>query len=431
MTPGETEEQQVQGMEAAIRNALSRAERPDEATRARIYNSARTALQRSLEKRGISDPAVHQQQLQRLDELVARIEGEYRPQPGVTETGPIPAEAPPHVQGETRRGPGAQQGQRPQEARAGFTPTAPGERREPGFGAPPPEVGPQSPAQAPILGPAEREPSLAAAPNLDHPSGPSHFSHGSPHPAAPDDRLALPPDARQAAEPPQGKGRRKREQKPRRRNPFASAFSGIVLLLLLGIGIWWVLQSGAFQSATDGGTADRSPTVAQEETGDDSYAPRPLNPEAGFSGNWTMVFEPGAEVQVDAGSEASVNLIERQGGAVLEIQSQGGSENGEVRIPIDAALLQEFAGQRAIMALTVRSAGSEPARFYVECDFGGLGDCGRRRFSAGFEPTDALVELDFTDRTASPDQAAILINSDITGAGQAIELHAIRIRPAE
>jgi hypothetical protein len=66
----------VSGLETAIRNALDRAERGDGQVRARIYQSARQALDAGLRKQGVTDNLVIMQQRKRLEDKIGEIENE-------------------------------------------------------------------------------------------------------------------------------------------------------------------------------------------------------------------------------------------------------------------------------------------------------------------------------------------------------------------
>ncbi|RYD82625.1 MAG: hypothetical protein EOP61_41905, partial [Sphingomonadales bacterium] len=66
----------LSGLEQAIRNALERAERSDPDIRARIYQSARNALDVGLRKQEIADPTVIERQRQRLEVTIGEIEHE-------------------------------------------------------------------------------------------------------------------------------------------------------------------------------------------------------------------------------------------------------------------------------------------------------------------------------------------------------------------
>ena len=123
--------------------------------------------------------------------------------------------------------------------------------------------------------------------------------------------------------------------------------------------------------------------------------------------------------------------VERPPGpALLTITSADAGEDGEVSLPISASALKEMAGSPSVMAITVRAATDETTPFYIKCDFGTLGDCGRRRFNAESQATDALIELDFSGQPAPSASGTISINSDITGIGRPIQIFAVRIRPA-
>ncbi|MHC2416358.1 hypothetical protein ACVMB2_000210 [Sinorhizobium meliloti] len=62
----------MSGLETAIRNALERSDRSNAEIRARIYQSARQALENGLQKQQIEDPEVISVQRQRLEAVIPR-----------------------------------------------------------------------------------------------------------------------------------------------------------------------------------------------------------------------------------------------------------------------------------------------------------------------------------------------------------------------
>ncbi len=68
----------MSGLETAIRNALDRSDRGNPETRARIYQSARLALESGLRKQDVTDPEIVSQQRQRLETIIHAIETEER-----------------------------------------------------------------------------------------------------------------------------------------------------------------------------------------------------------------------------------------------------------------------------------------------------------------------------------------------------------------
>lgn len=420
----------MKGMEAAIRGALERAGIPGAQARARIYESARTALDRSLERQGVSDPeriAVHRG---RLNELIAGIEAEWTP-PSGDAPAPGPAAIPGGGEIPSPHGPAAaappmgspppivatprpEPGSAPNvggEARLDFAPDAGGHATtltpEPVV-APPPQARthPRTPAPEPRLG---VDPGSAPRPE---PRAESSPAAAAPAPGKPARKVKVP----------------KPRPEKRRRPIFASIFSGAVMLSFLGIGIWWLIESGALTTAEqrDTGVPNPPPSLTRD---DFAGGPQQLNPGSGFSGEWANVYTPGRDGAPVVSGNASAQVIEQPDGNVLRIQSGSGAENGEVRIPLGVDVMQALAGRQSALALSVRSASSDTTQIYVRCEFSVLGDCGRRRFDVTYETSDILFSLDY-DRALAPNEpGSLVINSDISGGGKGIDLLAVRIRP--
>lgn len=387
-------------MEAAIRGALDRAGSPDATMRARIYQSARQALSRSLERQGLTDPDLMRDQSARLEQLIAHVEAEWAkpqvrsPQPTV-----------PDVETPRTTLPPAAPVVEPAVTAARHDPVVSGERRDPGFGDQP--VG--QPSFTPTAPGADD--GLTIEPHRTEP-------HAAPNPARAGGAKPAPV-------------RTKTRPKRSGLHLVSRLFSAAVIMSFFAMGIWWVIASGAFQSAEQRDTSVPNPPPTVDEEDFDTAAPRQLNPGAGFTGEWKTAFTPTQQDgEIVTSARAQAEFAGAGENRVLRIVSTAGDGAGEVRIPINAAVLTDAAKQDSVVALTVKSVGEEPTQIYVRCDFPGLGDCGRRRFDVGTAVSDVLFDLEF-DGAATPSGAGyIIINSDITGTGHGIDIHAVRIRPA-
>ena len=431
------------GMEAAIRGALDKAGIPGAQARRRIYDSARAALDRSLERQGIADPHRIDDHRQKLEALIAEIEAEWTP-PG--EEAPVvtaapPVSAPPNatpVLASSEPSPVPPTPSRPiYDVPAALGPEHDGPSQlSPSWDDIEPSAGfPHE--QAPAVAPVSQKPQSPAAPRGDdaldfvpdasgHATGkaPADSIAGErpPHIEAPASSPAKPAKPAKKAPPP------KPRKLKRRRPVFASIFSAAVMLSFLGIGVWWLYESGALKSAAerDTGVPNPPPSLSRD---DFAGGPQQLNPGAGFSGEWANVFTPGRDGAAQVRSNASAEVIEEAEGNVLKIVSGTGGVNGEVLVPLGAEVMQALAGRQSVLALTVRSASPEPTQIYVKCEFSVLGNCGRRRFNVTYDTTDVLFSLDY-DRALAPNEGGYLvINSDISGGGKGIDLLAVRIRP--
>ena len=466
-------------MEAAIRGALDKAGIPGAQARRRIYDSARAALDRSLERQGIADPERIDEHREKLELLIADIEAEWTP-PSETATPPSPAAAPEvfasRDEAAAARPPvAAPQVQpaptKPAQAQSAAVRQAPAETRpvqkEPEASAP---KAPKPDTRAPeVLGPEHDGPQTRGAPwsDLEPSTGVPHQpapavaavsaqpqGDARPQAAAGDAMLDFVPGAAGAAAgagaapelnaerpphiaapagaKPQKPGKKtkvaKARKEKRKRPIFASLFSAAVMLSFLGIGIWWLIESGALMSAEerDTGVPNPPPSLSRD---DFAGGPQQLNPGAGFSGEWANVYTPGRDGTAEAGGNASVEVIEEAEGNVLRIVSASAGANGEVRVPLGPEVMQARAGRQSVLALTMRSATPEATQIYVRCEFSVLGDCGRRRFDVTYDTNDILFSLDY-DRALAPNQGGFLIiNSDVSGGAKGVDLIAVRIRP--
>lgn len=421
-------------MEAAIRGALEKAGIPGAQARRRIYDSARGALDRSLERQGINDADKIGEHRRRLELLIADIEAEWTPPveadaPAVNAWPDAPATNSPHVDAVPVD---------PVFGGHGPTPTQSGSAHhvEPVWSAAAPTQ-PETGA-APTIAPVSRlpQPARRGEANLDITPGAADHTGA----ASPDDYPELsaerPPHI---PAPSSGEARSARPAKPvkvpgpgqekRRRGVFAGFFSAAVMLSFLGIGIWWMVDSGLFKTAAERDTGVPNPPPSLSR---DDYAggPQSLNPGAGFSSDWTNIYRPGRDGAPQARGNASAEIIEEEESTVVRIISLSGDAGGEVLVPLPAEVMQALAGRKSLLALTVRTASADATQIYVTCEFSVLGDCGRHRFDVTYDTTDVLFELDY-DRALAPNEGGnLVINSDISGGGKGIDLVAVRIRPA-
>ena len=94
-------------------------------------------------------------------------------------------------------------------------------------------------------------------------------------------------------------------------------------------------------------------------------------------------------------------------------------------------VLREMAGRSSTIALTLQSTDNEPVEWSVSCDFGRLGDCSRRRFTANAQKADALFKVSFENGMAPANPGRLVIIGDLSGSGRGINLYSVRILPGQ
>ncbi|MBV2185978.1 MAG: hypothetical protein KUL88_15725 [Rhizobium sp.] len=402
----------MNGLETAIRNALERSDRTNAETRARIYQSARQALESGLRKQNINDAETVAHQRHRLETLIHAIEQEERSRlddvvsppeppmrPSAAET-PVSVSAPPVA-----------------------APVAASPRAEPRF-ADPSHAAPLSGGAGEGLT-ASR--SHAAASSLDEPDA---HALGEAVDRVIEVRAEAPI----------------RPRKPRR-GIYSRLFALSVLFATLGMGAWWVYSTGLLLSeaerdtsvpnpppraeAEDFNGAEPAAPPAAEQPAEPTAEPRALDMQSGFSDSWLEVFEPKQISAIRARGNALVDVVSASDGTAVQVTSRSADDDGSAEITVPTEVLQEMAGRTSTIAVTLQSADDEPVQISLSCDFGRLGECARHRFTVNPEKSDVLFRVSF-DRTMAPGTAGrLLLNGDLGGTGRGVNLYSVRILPGE
>ncbi|MGO7486324.1 regulator [Rhizobium ruizarguesonis] len=395
----------MSGLETAIRTALENSDRDNPEVRARIYQSARQALEAGLRKQDITDTEVVAHHRHRLESTIHAIEGEERDRlhprqrpPEVPVPPVVEMPAPPVHQAQVDEFDG---------------PMVSGETRAPDVA---PNRGDESSLDDVHAGSADH---LAAAP-----VGEERLARG---------QRATNMDFR----PERAAGRRK----PRKF--FSRLLVWCVLLAFIGIGAWWAHTSGLLMTAAERDTSVANPpasTQPEDFTGNDDSAgnaashtdqPVTIDPQNSFSADWIPLFKPEDSDKIQSGPRARTEKIVENDGPAVRLISESGTADGNISISVPPSVLQQLAGKSSTIALTLQSTTDEPTQITVECNFQTLGNCARHRFNVTREKSDALLQVKF-DRSLAPNSPGTLtINSDLDGKARGINLFAIRILPGQ
>lgn len=198
----------------------------------------------------------------------------------------------------------------------------------------------------------------------------------------------------------------------RRRRPLRLVLIAAALLFVLVIGaVWWSLQIGLFLS----------PSSREAGSGDQPGPAQTVQQERAAVEDWITVFDPDepAAVAVPAGSVAEI--VEDDGVAYLRMRGEGAEP---IRFDVGAGTLERLAGRTALFSLVARAA--EPTQIAVACDFGALGECGRKRFEISPATGEFLFEVEIPAGRPT-DSGTILIHPDVEGSGAPVELREIRV----
>jgi hypothetical protein len=362
----------MDSIEKAIRSAFAKGDPSERAFREKVYRSAFGALDRSLKANPNVTEAIAQRRRETLLAAITAIETEFVP------ARPAPASAAPQRP--------SQPAPRPQQPAAA------------------PDVVPEAPGRS-VPGRGDGAPAPDVAPTLDGERRP--VSGG---PAARSGKQAAPQAA--GAKSSLREGRRER---PRRRFRFAGPLAFLLLVGLAGAAAWWLVVSGQ-------GERLLTPPQAGESGG-----PRIPGSADTFEG-WIDIFTAADPTTVTAPGDTQAEVMEEDGARFMRIRS--GASGSPVLFDVGQGVLEDIAGRRAVFTIVAQAREGEETQISVDCEFGVLGDCGRKRYVAGAAREEYLFEIDLPSQR--PDAGGVIaINPDVEGRGRAVDIHAIRVRPAQ
>ncbi|TPK24521.1 hypothetical protein FJ872_00660 [Mesorhizobium sp. B2-5-9] len=377
----------MDAIEKAIRNALEKGNAEDRAFRERVYRSAFAALDRALQANPGVTVEVAIKRRKAIQAKITEIESEYLPAvPGVAPQIDAPAV----------------------EAAAGAAPAV-----EAGPRASSPAVAVDGPGQPASDAPRSRV--LPVVPDI---------MPDATLPGAPAIDMSVPASSGAATEVAPDRDERRIRG---RRLPLTAIFFTVTLLAAIGIGLYFAMQTGVFKTAAQLNTAppEAPPTVEDDDFTPTDGANAPAKPGAADqSRDWINVFSPTDPTHVAAPSDAKAEVMKDDSGPFLRIQS--GASGSAIAFDVGQGVLEKLAGKHAVFDIIARAEDGKDTQISVDCNFGELGDCGRKRYAVGQQKNEYLFDVKFPDK--HPGSAGtIAINSDFDKQGKAVDVYEIRV----
>lgn len=221
-----------------------------------------------------------------------------------------------------------------------------------------------------------------------------------------------------------------RAVKPRKRRRWkAKAFALVTLIAFAGAGWWWVESTGLMlpKSVRDGSVPNPPPTV-QDEDFDGAKQLKSLSRQGGYGEEWTKLFDAGQTPRADAGPQATVKPANGGSGPYLDITSKSPEVDGSVAIELPQSIIASLQGKKSSISLTIQG-GDKPVQVAVECEFGGLGNCGRHRFLLERNKTDLMFDVTVKADGSADGPGRLLINADAGGEGNSVKLYSVHVLP--
>lgn len=141
--------------------------------------------------------------------------------------------------------------------------------------------------------------------------------------------------------------------------------------------------------------------------------------------NWIDLYTPQDATRLAVKGRAQAQIMREGNRSFVRVESFATGDT--VSFEVGAGLLGQLAGKTATFDIVARS--DAPTQISVSCDFGSLGDCGRRRYDVTDSVSDFLLDVDISDGKPAG-SGTITVHSDLSGNGKPVDIYAIRVAAA-
>ncbi|MFK5977576.1 MAG: hypothetical protein QM488_01650 [Rhizobiaceae bacterium] len=368
-----------------IRQALFKQDSSNPVVREQIYHSSRAALSRMIERKGDVAPAVAERQRNILEQSILKIETEFLNPPSRAPSVDI--------------------------TQAAVSPT--------------PSL-PSSPAVPP---PVEKIMARQATPPVSHEPIISTHQDAAPQYVEAPEPVSQYDDGEEFYTPDHEPDLTSRYKARRRVIKFVG-FLGLLAIIALVVYVSYLLVLALI----DKNTGD----LPQNREVNRVSALNPIDGEAQNLNQYITLLEPNDPSTIVTDGAGQAKIVNGVDSTVLRIVSLRSNFDKSqpakpILLEILPGILSQIMGKKITVEILAKSGSSGPATFSVECMFGDIGSCGRKRFRVGLQPEAVVFSIDVKGENLN-ERAYLAIRTDIassanlSGRGDILDIISARLR---
>lgn len=195
----------------------------------------------------------------------------------------------------------------------------------------------------------------------------------------------------------------------KRRKTQKRIFWTIINLVVLGL-LGWIIYivatsflSGSLFEKSDGAKSNPN-NVAQQNNTD----------------NYINILNAGDTTTLEIAGRGRAEIVNQLNTEMIRVNSVRDEANRDqpaqpILIKLNPGVLQQISGKRVTVELFAKSGGGDQAHFAVGCEFGGLTECGRKRFLAGPQPSASVFAFQMDQIPDTSQEMYLTLSTDTTG----------------
>ena len=128
--------------------------------------------------------------------------------------------------------------------------------------------------------------------------------------------------------------------------------------------------------------------------------------------------QPGALITAGNGTAEILSDVSQPAIRIMSVRKPNARKKQAKPLLLEIApgILKDIAGKKVTVEILAKSGDSGPATFVVICQFGQLGECGRKRFRVGLQPEAVIFSIQIAATVKKGQRAYLAINTDVTSA---------------
>ncbi len=216
--------------------------------------------------------------------------------------------------------------------------------------------------------------------------------------------------------------------RPRRRI-FSKLLMASIVVAAFGMVGWWAYEQNLFTTPEQRDTSVPNPPKVIESEDFSSEPASGSNAKGENREQWITVYEPNDPEGIITNGIITAELMSDGDGPYIRLKAPSGADGVGVKFKVEPGVMESLRSRNATFELKVKSATGKDHQFAVTCQLKQLGNCGRKRFSAGSQVGSFVFKVRLKDHVVSGTEKSGLlsINTDISGSGKALDIYMIRV----
>ena len=207
------------------------------------------------------------------------------------------------------------------------------------------------------------------------------------------------------------------------RKPYAKLLLWTIIVVGIGVSFWWAINfgPGLLKQQLGGSVPNPGQTIESGQF---------LPDGSGGGEGWVTAFNPADDsINIETGGRGTAEVFQNENETFVRLASNAGGNDNNLKVLIPRGVMLPLKGSAATIEVLLKGSEKAAQEFAVYCEFGSMGSCGRKRFSAPDRADVQIFDVLLNNvELAADEEAYLTFNTDLGAEGRGIDIYGIRVR---